>query len=78
MGPIKALRLNRPAVVALGVLTAISGIAAVGISPADAVPAPVVLSTTPITRPNSVIVGGARQAATLRMTRDAPGARPSG
>jgi len=64
VGPIKALRLNRPAVVALGVLTAISGIAGVGISPADAVPAPVVLSTTPITRPNSVIVGGARQAAT--------------
>ncbi len=64
MRPIRTFRLCQPAVVAVGVLSAISGIAAIGVLPAHAVAAPVVLSTTTITRPNSVIVGGAGQAAT--------------
>jgi putative cell wall-binding protein len=57
-------RLHRPAVVLVGVLTAIAGVVALGAVPAAAAPAPVVLATTPITRPASVVVGTNNQPAT--------------
>ena len=52
------------AAILVGVLTAISGAVALGAGPAAAAPAPVVLSTTLITRPASVIVGANNQPAT--------------
>ncbi len=65
MRPPMSHRLRRLAVVAVGVLIATSAVVvALGTVPADALPAPVVLSTVAITRPASVIVGGSGQAAT--------------
>ena len=61
---VKTNRSRRLAVVIVGVLTATSGIMTLGAVPAVAAPAPVVLSTTPITRPNSVIVNASNQPAT--------------
>jgi putative cell wall-binding protein len=47
----------------VGAITAISGIVVFDATPSAALPTPVVLSTVPITRPASVIVGGSSQAA---------------
>jgi putative cell wall-binding protein len=66
----KTYRIRRLAIVALGAVTAVSGISVLGITPAGAVPAPPAVSTLALAPPGTaagVTAGGTDQAATSWM-----------